>query len=77
MTASGKRATAPDTELGLRSLRPEGPEARESHGAFCFGKKGRSALPAVRYAEKELPQPQVDLVLGLMNLKPAPAVVST
>ena len=36
MTAGGKRATAPVTELGLRSLRPEGPEARESHGAFCF-----------------------------------------
>ncbi len=28
------------------------------------------------YTLKELPQPQVDLTLGLLNLKPAPSMVS-
>lgn len=34
-------------------------------------------MTGVLYALKELPQPQVDLTFGLLNLKPAPSSVST
>lgn len=33
--------------------------------------------PTKSYALNELPQPQVDLTLGLLNLKPEPSRVST
>ncbi|MEN9797073.1 MAG: hypothetical protein RL653_769 [Pseudomonadota bacterium] len=32
---------------------------------------------AAGYAEKDVPQPQVDLALGFSNLKPAPCTVVT
>jgi hypothetical protein len=44
---------------------------------FVAVDRGGRACKTRPQAEKEEPQPQVDLVFGLTNLKPAPAVLST
>jgi hypothetical protein len=45
--------------------------------APALGKSlGNSVNGSELYALKELPQPQVLLTLGLLNLKPAPSTVS-
>jgi hypothetical protein len=48
MIVSGKRVTAPATELGLRPLRPESPELTRARGFLLWGHAHRAANDRTR-----------------------------
>ncbi len=71
--------------LDVAELRPS---RRVNSDVYLAKKQNGRTNPQVRtpvqkliarlnYALKELPQPQVDFVFGLLNLKPEPSSVST
>jgi len=71
--ASGKTRAIP-TALPLP---PSGQHFFLMAAATPLGIAPMPVLPAGAHTWNELPQPQVDLTCGLLNLKPAPSSVST
>ena len=72
----------PPSGIATRSLKPAGTEEAKNKG-LCensqrpIGKRVRIEVESRRsYTLNELPQPQVLLTFGLLNLKPAPSNVS-
>ena len=66
------------SETGLTAVRRNKKGLRDTPGGLKteFASEPAGRWPTLPYTLNELPQPQVLLTLGLLNLKPEPSIVS-